>query len=59
MDHLAATIAKSMFRPRGQLNGRFLNSVDYYSIMIKMSFILCSPSVQLPLEEQRAHPLNP
>lgn len=40
MDHLAATIAKSMFRPRGEVGGRYLNSVAYYSIMIKMSYVL-------------------
>ena len=40
MDHLAATISKSMFRPRGQVGGRYLNSVTYYSIMIKMSYAL-------------------
>ena len=52
MDHLAATISKSMFRPRGELGteGRYLHDVGYTSIMIKMAYVLVAQGEDLPSE---------
>ena len=53
MDHLAATISKSMFRPRGDVGTerRYLHDVAYTSIMIKMSYVLVAQREDVPSEE--------